>query len=210
MFGRSESYFRFPASHGVAPRVTPEDAPARIVEDGLIRLGMFRTPVRQMNLPESRLLRGLGASWPMPPLMLEWIGAGIAHPDWYLGLIVVDAKVGSLAVLYGFNRNTREYFSHDRPGLRRQVKVANSTWNERLEEVQPLVLLSPIEGGGFLYNHKVQMPTQGSLRIGNERVDFDPRRDLSNLDDLKIHVGGTRLHQSPHPWRARVSWNSRD
>ena len=175
----------------------------------------------------------------MPPLMLEWVGAGLAHANWYLGLIVVDAKVGSHGVLYGFNRRTGEYFSHDRPGLRRQVKVAGSTWNdvtrfsgrgfkieidhhlgegvhnvrvdiaaagkkprvigelvwrEALENTQPLVLMSPLEGGGFLYNHKAQMPTEGQLRIGDERVEFDPRRDISNMDDLKIHAAGSRLH----------------
>ncbi len=238
MTGPASSLFRFPPSHGL-PRAQPEEAPARIVEDGLIRLGMFRTPVREMNLSSSRLLRGAGRSWPMPPLLVEWVGAGVAHPEWYLGLIVVDAKVGSLAVLYGFNRRTGEYFSHDRPGLRRQVQVAGSTWNsvtrfagrgfriemrhrldegrhevhvdiaasgkrprvrgdlvwhENLNAMQPLVLLSPLEGGGFIYNHKAQMPTGGQLEIRTDRLEFDPRRDISNMDDLKLHAGGLRLH----------------
>ncbi|MEW6775986.1 MAG: DUF2804 family protein [Bdellovibrionota bacterium] len=237
MIGSPSAYFRFPQNKGEA-RAPLEAAPRRIVEDGLVRLGRFDAPVREMNLPDARLLKGLGGSWPLPPLVVEWVGAGLAHPEWYLGLIVVDAKAGSLAVLYGYNRRTGEYFSHDRPGLRRQVRVAPSTWNdttsfegrgfrvemrhrleqgfhevdvaiaasgkkpavegrlrwhEELGKNRPLVLMSPLEGGGFLYNHKAQMPIEGSLRIGGDSFKFDPHRDVANMDDLKLHPGGLRL-----------------
>ncbi|MBI2059742.1 MAG: DUF2804 family protein [Nitrospirae bacterium] len=237
MIGPRSSNFTFPPTQGA--RAIPESAPTRIVEDGLIQFGRFTEPPRHMNLLDSRLLKGLGASWPTPPLLIEWVGAGMAHPDWYLGLIVMDARLASLAVVYGHNRQTGEYFSHDRPARRNRVRVANSTWSDvtefhgrdfhveivhRLEEgfhrvkldilaegnkpevrgelvwhedlrqTQPLVLLSPVAKGGFIYNHKAQMPIEGSLDIDGRRIDFNPNRDVANLDEVKIHPGGaTRL-----------------
>ncbi len=230
------AFFSVPSGYGRAPRVVPEAAPPAIVTGGLVRLGMFDAPVRNMNLTASKLLSRSGRL--IPPVFLEWVGAGIAHPDWYLGLIVVDAKLASLAVLYGYNRKTGAYFSHDRPGLRSRVKVAGSTWNDvtryegrgfrieilhRLEEgrhdvtvdiaasgkkpavkgsllwreplgrMQPLVLMSPIDGGGFIYNHKAQMPVEGELRIGREAVRFSPERDIANMDDLKLRPTGSGL-----------------
>lgn len=231
MIGPESRYYQSSRKPG-EQRISPEPAPERIVENGLIRLGMFTAPVRDMNLAESALLRGTGKSWPSPPLLVEWIGAGIAHPDWYLGMIVVDAKAASLAVVYGYNRKTGFYFSHDRPGFRGQACVPASTWDSltrfdgrgyrleivhRLElghhevsidiaasgkkpavqgklvwheepgRIQPLVLMSPIRGGGFIYNHKAQMPVEGSLRIGSDRLEFRPDRDIANMDDLKLH-----------------------
>src|SRR3990172_1891671 len=90
MLGSATSYFKFPQNMGAA-RASAEEAPPRIVdESGLIRVGMFKARVREMNLGEAKLLKGLGglgASWPVPPLVVEWIGAGLAHPHLYLGLI---------------------------------------------------------------------------------------------------------------------------
>jgi hypothetical protein len=234
---RSSEFFQFPAARG--DRVAPEDAPRAIVDNGLIRLGLFKTPVREMKLRTSALLKGFGASWPTPPLLVEWVGAGMAHPDWYLGVIVVDAsKLFSLSVVYGYNRKTGAYFSHDGIARRSRVRVADATWNdvtrfegrgfhvefvhrldqgfhrvnidiraagkkpavrgnliwhEELGKSQPLVLLSPVEGGGFIYNHKAQMPIEGDLRIGTQDLKFDPRRDVANLDEVKVHGGALRL-----------------
>src|SRR3990172_9343598 len=83
MLGSATSYFKFPQNMGAA-RASAEEAPPRIVdESGLIRLGMFKAPVREMNLGEAKLLKGLGglgASWPVPPLGGGGVGGGRGQP----------------------------------------------------------------------------------------------------------------------------------
>lgn len=219
-------------------RVTPVAPPASIVEDGRIHMGLFTEPVRDMNLHAARLFNRVRGFVPVPPLFIEWIGAGLAHPEWYFGMIIVDAKVLSLAVFYGFHRKTGAYFSHDRIGLPGRARVASSAWNgvtaftglgfrssvahdlatgrhefeidvrrfgkrpavkgkltwhEPLGKTQPLVLLSPVGENGFIYNHRAQMPLAGELQVGGERVQFDPARDVGNLDEVKIRPEGSRL-----------------
>jgi len=226
-------YFRLPAA-GPSGSPVLEDAPKSIVEDGRIATGLFKTPVRHMNLLDSRILHGKATCWLGLPRLLEWIGAGMAHPDWYFGFIIVDAKSAHLSVLYGYNRKTGALFSHDSLGPSRQVRVAESlwndstrveksgfsmsvlhrlekgfhqvsidikesaqgppvrgnlTWHEDLEKTQPLVMMSQLDGLHFVYNHKAQMPIEGSMKIGGEEAVFDPLRDLANLGEVRSHSG---------------------
>lgn len=210
-----------------------EAAPDRIVDSGLIRAGLFKTPVREMNLLDSKLLDGKAVNRAGFPKLMEWVGAGMAHPEWYFGFIIVDAKVLSLSTLYGFNRKTGAYFSHDAFGRAGMTRVAGSTWDsatsaqksgflmkvdhhlekgfhkvrieikasgkdpaisadltwhEDLNKIQPMVLMSPLKGKHFIYNHKAQMPVSGVMKIGNQAVEFDPGRDLANMDEVKSCV----------------------
>jgi hypothetical protein len=229
----SNDYFRYLEAAADGRRVI-EDPPDRIVEHGLIRCGLFKTPVRTMNLLESNALGGRAKTRLGLPRLMEWIGAGMAHPDWYFGFIIVNAQAASLAVLYGYSRKTGDYFSHDSLGPKSWVRVAESTWNdvtaihkrgynmevnhrleqgfhkvkinirakpgiiadltwhEDLEKLKPLVSMAPVKDGGFMYNHKAQMPIEGTMKIGDEDIEFDPRRDLANMDDLKT-FGGSNL-----------------
>jgi len=226
-------YFLFPERES-CPKPVLEEAPARIVEDGLIRAGLFKSPVREMNLLESRILDNKPTNWLGLPRLMEWVGAGMAHPEWYFGLIIVDAKTASLPTLYGFNRKTGAYFSHGSLSSAKRVKVAESTWNdvtcfrkpgfnmevnhrleqgfhkvkidihasakkpavkadliwhEDLEKIQPLVLMSPLGGTHFMYNHKAQMPVEGAMKVGDQEMTFDPGRDIANMDELKSCAG---------------------
>lgn len=236
MLEPSSRFFAMPAKAG--HRVTPQVPPASCVEAGRIRLGMYTEPLRHMNLHAARLLQRARGFLPVPTMLIEWIGAGLAHPEWYFGMIIVDAKVLSLAVFYGFHRKTGKYFSHDRISLPGRARVAETTWNgatsfaglgfrssvthdlahgrhdfavgirrlgkrpavegrltwhEPLGKVQPLVLLSPVGEKGFIYNHKAQMPLEGELSVGGERITFEPTRDLANLDEVRIHPSGNGL-----------------
>lgn len=118
--GRNQSdFFDFPA----APN-TIEETPARIVEAGRIRLGFFRTPVREMNLAEARVLKGWPRSFP------EFIGYGITHPDWYFGTIILDPKTFPyISSIYAFDRRSGRLFSHDRLTFGRGGAVAKNTWD---------------------------------------------------------------------------------
>ncbi|MDD5224812.1 MAG: DUF2804 family protein [bacterium] len=112
-------YFIFPAAPGII-----EEAPGKIVEAGRIRLGYFRSPVREMNLSEARVLKGLIRNYP------EFIGYGITHPDWYFGTIILDPKVFPyISSIYAYDRRSGRLFSHDRLIFGKQGAVAGNTWD---------------------------------------------------------------------------------
>jgi hypothetical protein len=226
-------YFQFPVT-SVKNKPVLEDAPARIVESGRIRTGLFKSPVRTMNLLDSSLLAGRSTNLMGFPRLLEWVGAGMAHPEWYFGFIIVDAKILSLSTLYGFSRKTNAYFSHDAYGPAKMVRVAESTWDnityakkpgfymevlhhlatgfhkvkidikssgkhpqvsaeltwhEDLKKTQPMVMMSPLKGKHFIYNHKAQMPIEGTMTVGGQKIEFNPNRDLANMDEVKSCTG---------------------
>lgn len=225
-------YFRIPEI-GATGFPAVEDPPEKIVEDGLIRCGLFKSPVRKMNLLDSNVLGGSAVDALGLPRLLEWVGVGMVHPEWFFGFIIVDAKCASLGVLYAYCRRDGTYFSHDVFGSKNWVGVAESTWNgattiskrgynmsvehqlekgfhklsvdigglkkppvtadivwrEDLAGTEPLVSLTPNTGSGFAYTHKAPMPTEGTMKIGDEELTFDPRRDLTLFEEIKISSG---------------------
>ena len=236
-------YFRLP-SIGADGFPAIEDPPERIVEDGLIRCGLFKSPVPKMNLLESNALdRSATSKLSLPPL-LEWVGVGMVHPDWFFGLIIVNAQIASLGVLYGYCRRNGDYFSEDLLGARTWVHVAEScwndttslhtsgynmeidhnleqgfhkvdidisgskgsrtkppvcanlTWHENLAKVQPMVSMSPGQGNGFTYTHKSPMPTEGTMKIGEETITFDSRRDMTLFEEIKIAAGSDSMFKT--------------
>jgi hypothetical protein len=229
-----DRFFKIPAA-GQGGKPELQSAPETIVESGLIRAGYFQAPPRKMNLADSDLLRGNPAS-----LYLRWIGAGMAHPDWYFGFIIVNAGIASLSTLYGFNRRSKEYFSHDsfgpakftavadsvwdgvtfmrKPGFEMEVRhrldlgrhavridikksskapavSADLVWHEDLSKIQPLVVMAPLAGRHFMFNHKAQMPVQGKMKIGAENLEFNPGRDLANMDEVRNCAGAKNKYQ---------------
>lgn len=62
---------------------------------------------------------------------------------------------------------------------------ADLIWHEDLDKIQPLVRMSPLTGPNFVFNHKAQMPVQGLINIGDQKVVFDPDRDLANMDEVR-------------------------
>ena len=210
-----------------------QEPPPQIVDNGLIHCGLFKSPARRMNLLDSNMLGGSAVDQFGLPRLLEWVGVGMVHPDWFFGFIIVDAKAGCLGVFYAYCRRDGFYFSHDMLGLRKWVHVADSTWDDstaihyrsynmevthRLEQgfhrlavdiggfkkppvtaditwhedlakVQPMVSLSPHQDNGFAYTHKAPMPTGGAMTIGDEKLTFDPGRDLTLFEEIKICSG---------------------
>ena len=90
-----------PPGNFFEPAASPgkmEAPPPRICENGKIRLGQFNLPVKELNLSRARIMDGSLSFFP------EFIGYGLTHPDWYLGAIIMDAKLlprGGAVYLFG-------------------------------------------------------------------------------------------------------------
>ncbi len=81
----------------------------------------------------------------------------------------------------------------NRPGL--QVSLV---LEQDLATVEPLVVSLPIHPGHHTYTHKSPLRIAGHILIGGRRYQFDPARDLGNLDEQKTF----------YPYRSRWHWGS--
>lgn len=64
--------------------------------------------------------------------------------------------------------------------------------------VEPLVVSLPIGSAHHTYTHKAPLATSGRIRIGDRQFDFDPGRDIANLDEQKTF----------YPYRSQWMWGS--
>ena len=64
-----------------------------------------------------------------------------------------------------------------------------------LDDIQPLVVVLPVGPNRGMYSHKVALPLQGWIQVGDRRYDADPDRCFAILD---IH----KAHYPRHTW-----WN---
>ena len=107
---------------------TIQPAPERLVVDGKIRAGLFETPPKNANLLDAEMFRGPRAAWRRKRLM-EWFGYGIITENWYLGMIIIDAKLVPISTVYVVDRRNGESFSHNLAAGR--VSVAGGPWDDR-------------------------------------------------------------------------------
>lgn len=232
----TDRYFKLPATNGAASaeQSPPDDL---VAPDGRIQAGVFSQPVSSFGFERAKALGGKLRGLTGLPRLVEWYGAGMAHPDYYFGLIVVQAQVLSFATLYGYDRRTQAYFSHDNIGRAARGSVSPSPWagttryaargfeiridhdlargqhrvsidiaarrkrprvvgeliwHENLSASPALAALVPMGGKHFIYNHKAQMPIEGTLNVNGQPCVFSPRRDLANMDEVRAHMGPGR------------------
>lgn len=104
-------------------------APDRLVSDGTVVSGTFRTPVRDVNIADAMAPRGTAARafWNMR--VKEWCGIGFVHPDWYLSVMIQDAKYVSSGVVYLWDRNRLKYFRHGWSAAGTAVRLAANQYD---------------------------------------------------------------------------------
>jgi Domain of unknown function (DUF2804), C-terminal/Domain of unknown function (DUF2804), N-terminal len=63
---------------------------------------------------------------------------------------------------------------------------ASFTLHENLQEVQPLIVVLPIDGKNRpLHTHKAPCPVSGTMKLGDREVTLDPQHDFAMLDVQK-------------------------
>lgn len=72
-----------------------------------------------------------------------------------------------------------------RVGEKRGAPAVNVDANvlQRPGEIQPLVVSLPLGGGRGMYSNKVVCPVEGTARIGDEEITYDPARDTAVIDE---------------------------
>jgi hypothetical protein len=126
--------------------------------DGTIRHGYYREPLREVNLADSRIL-------PSRALrrfrFKEWVGWGITHPDFYLSMIIQDARYLASSALYVYDRRAKRLHEYACTRFDQSVTIAPSPWEGECR----------IEGPGYrlAFEHRL---SEGRHVI---RVDLDAR-----------------------------------
>jgi len=126
----------------------------------------------------------------------------------FLVKIAVNAVKGRCSAVLPGHKITYE---HDLPGRRRHLididikgcrrKPAVKGHLELVEDnrrIPPLVVCLPVVGDSCMYTHKAPLPVEGFLTVGDQRFDFDPARDLANLDEQKAR----------YPYFTRWQWGT--
>lgn len=67
---------------------------------------------------------------------------------------------------------------------------------EDIEEIEPLVIVSPVSANRPLYTHKVICPVEGRVCIGDTVVELDPASDVGLMDVQKTY----------YPYRTFWNW----
>lgn len=106
--------------------------PERMVVDGKIaEFGVFTEPFREVNLLDYDLeVRGKRVSRTIRNLRLkEWQHFGIVHDKYYFGMVIFDAKFMGVSFFYAYDRETGEFFEHNRTKVGGSIKVARELWH---------------------------------------------------------------------------------
>lgn len=73
---------------------------------------------------------------------------------------------------------------------------ADLTFYQDLHLIQPLVVCLPLKTGSFAYTHKSPLFISGHIRLGEEEMVYEKKRDLTNLDE----------HKAFYPYRTKWLW----
>ena len=161
--GELMSWFQLPEGGLAASRVI-KPAPPSLVEHGKIRAGLFTQPPRDLNLMQADLFSGPQAAWRRKRLM-EWFGYGLILQDWYLGMIIIDAKLLPISAVYAVNRRDRTTFSHNL--ILGRVEIAAGPWNNRTWARGPgfeLEFVHRLDQGRHEINLNAQRPGKPPVR----------------------------------------------
>ena len=104
--------------------------------------------------------------------------------------------------------SNRMIFEHDLENYRHRIHLehkatksmpslsADLLLHQDWREVDPLVVSLPIKPDHHTYTHKSPLHLEGTISIGDNVFDFEPKRDLGNLDEQKTF----------YPYRSDWKW----
>ncbi len=158
-----------------------EAAPEHLVEDGRVFCGAFDRPIRDVNLLDDRRYAGARAFWRMR--MKEWCGIGFTHPDWYLSVMIQDARYLGSAMVYAYNRHTRQFFQAGWTGPGRAVKVAAQQYSG-IASARKYGFLLEFEHSLDTGRHDIRIDVAAGRRHPAIKADLVLREDFDLMQPL--------------------------
>ncbi len=109
-----------------------KETPARMVSGGQVsEYGAFTGPFREVNMLDIDLvIKGRKAPRIVRDFRLkEWEHFGVITDDYYFGMVIFDAKFMGTSFFYMYDRNTGEFFEHERTSVGGPVRVSRELWH---------------------------------------------------------------------------------
>lgn len=102
-----------------------------VVDGQVAEYGTFAEPFREINLLDIDLeMNGRKVPRLVRDFRLkEWEHFGIITDDYYFGMVIFDAKFMGTSFFYMFDRNTGDFFEHERTSVGGPVRVARELWH---------------------------------------------------------------------------------
>lgn len=164
-----------------------EEAPPDIAAGGRLGLGVFRTPCRNMNLLDARVLGGRERRWWGAPKLQEWVGYGLAHPKWYFGMIIIDLKLVKFATVYALDRSSGKSFSHDAIDHGKNSGVSKTSWSGRTYMAQEgfnMEFIHDLDHG----LHRINIDIRGKKDKPGVKMNLVLNQDLQKFQPLVISM----------------------
>ncbi|MHB8139014.1 MAG: DUF2804 domain-containing protein [Smithellaceae bacterium] len=70
----------------------------------------------------------------------------------------------------------------DLPAVKGEIKII-----EDLNDIEPLVQVSPVTSFRPFYTHKAAMPAEGTIKLGAEEIVIDRKQDVALIDEQKTY-----------------------
>ena len=183
-----------------------EATPDRLVDEGQLQLGIFRTPISEVNLDQARVpgSTAMGSRFKLK----EWQHWMVVSPELMLTMAIVDIGYLKLSWIQAVELDTgiRHEWSGQSPLVRCQL--SRSLWDDRchfLQRGQKLRFHNQLSEG----RHQLQIqgaPTKALPEISGE---LEVLHDLSAIDPLVVcmPVGEQRAmysHKVPLPVQGEI------
>ncbi|NLE47556.1 MAG: DUF2804 domain-containing protein [Sandaracinaceae bacterium] len=114
------------------PKRTLEDSPERLVEDGQLRFGSFRQPIRHPNLIDARAPFGFFMPRPLRSFRLkEWQAMQTGNGRLFMHIALFNAKLMSMVQVKIFDRESNQKYVFEKPIPGSAFKVAEGLYGTR-------------------------------------------------------------------------------
>lgn len=162
--------------------------PKRMVIDGKVaEFGVFTDPFREVNLLDVEL-KARGRQLPRfgrDMRLKEWEHFGIVHEEYYLGMVIFDAKYMGMSFFYAFNRKTGEFFEHGRNSVGGPLLVSRELMHGECY-FRHMGYRMEFENRLDSGMHRIQVEIRGTRKKPQVRADIRMLEDLDMFEPLVV------------------------
>ncbi len=164
-----------------------EPSPERIVDNGRMKFGTFKTPVENPDFLSVKMPGLSRFGFIKKTRFKQWVGWGISHPEWYGCIFMLDAGITRAANFYSRNLVTGEKFKYSRisgkPFFEDAPDLIKGTYSCNKKGFN-LGIESDLASGG----HRIKVSCAPEKNAPALEADLFFHEDLSRLQPLVVSL----------------------